>query len=196
MAIKGNQPTLQEAAVNTLHLLLKNSPHDVVTERGHGRINRWSIWTTKATEIDFPHSRQVACIRRDEFGLDGIALGKEIVYVITSVDAEHAGAAALNIHTRRHWGIDKKVHYVHDVVWNEDGHQAYVGNEPQVMATLRNFALGLFIINGINKTTEATETICRDRARALPCLPCKVTTRHNKRSWRCPASTSQMWVVG
>jgi len=170
MTIKGNQPTLWEAAAGTLRPLLGNSPDDVVTERGHGRINRWSIWTAEATGIDFPHGRQLACIRRDEFGLDEIAVSKEIVYAITSARAEHIGAAALNIHTRQHWGIENKVHYVRDVVWNEDGHQAYVGHGPQVMATLRNFALGLFRLNGINKITEATETICRDRTRALPLL--------------------------
>ena len=86
--------------------LLGNKPDDVVTERGHGRINRWSIWIAEATGVDFPHGRQFACIRRDEFGLDGIAVSKEIVYVITSVRVEHADAAALNIHTRRHWGIE------------------------------------------------------------------------------------------
>ncbi len=170
MTIKGNQPTLQKAAADTLRPLLGNKPDNVVTERDHGRINQWSIWTTEATGIDFPHGRQLACIRRDEFGLDGIAVRKEIVHAITSTRAGHAGAAALNSHIRHHWGIENKVHYVRDVVWNEDAHQAYVGNGPQVMATLRNFALGLFRINGINKITEATETISRDRTRALPLL--------------------------
>lgn len=170
MTIKGNQPALLEAAAHTLRPLLRNSPDDVVTERGHGRVNRWSIWTTEATGINFPHGRRVACIRRDEFGLDGIAISKEIVYSITSARAEHASAAALNIHTRQHWGIENKVHYVRDVVWNEDGHHAYAGNGPQVMAALRNFALGLFRLHGINKITEATETISRDRTRALSLL--------------------------
>jgi hypothetical protein len=38
------------------------------------------------------------------------------------------------------------------------------------MAALRNLALGLFRLNGLHKIKEATETIHRDRNRALPLL--------------------------
>jgi hypothetical protein len=77
-------------------------------------------------------------------------------------------AADLHTHVRRHWTIENKSHYPRDVTWREDAQQIYTGSGPQVLATLRNLALGLFRLNGINKIKETTEWIGRDRNRALP----------------------------
>jgi hypothetical protein len=56
---------------------------------------------------------------------------------------------------------------VRDVTYHEDAHQAYIGNEARVMAILRNTAIGIFRVNGLNKIKEATQWISRDRDRAL-----------------------------
>jgi predicted transposase YbfD/YdcC len=71
---------------------------------------------------------------------------------------------------RGHWGIENKVHWVRDTTWEEDAHRAYTGNGPRSMAILRNLAMGLFRLNGLNKIKEATEHIAGDRNRALPLL--------------------------
>ena len=167
MTVKGNQPTLHKAVIDQCWPLLAGPAHDVVEERGHGRINRWSCWITNAAGIDFPHVRQVACIRRDVLDVVGVGLSKELAFVITSSPNDHSGAAAVNTHTRRHWGIENKSHYVRDTVWREDANQAYVGNGPHTLATLRNLAVGLLRLNGIDRIKETTERICRDRNRAL-----------------------------
>jgi predicted transposase YbfD/YdcC len=170
MTVKANQPTLQENVFAKCLPLLTTTPGHVVEERAHGRINRWSTWTTDATGIEFPHAAQLGCIRRDVLGLDGIAISKEFALIITSSPAERTSPADLHTHVRQHWGIENKSHYVRDTTWHEDHHQAWVGNGPQTMAALRNLAAGLFRLNGLHKIKEATETICRDRNRALPLL--------------------------
>ena len=170
MTIKGNQPTLQKKVLDRCRPLVTTAPAHIVEERAHGRINRWSTWTTDATGVDFPHAAQLGCIRRDEFALDGTALSKEFALIITSSPAEHTSSADLHTHVRQHWGIENKSHYVRDTTWREDHHQAWVGNGPHTMAALRNLALGLFRLNGLHKIKEATEAICRDRDRALPLL--------------------------
>jgi predicted transposase YbfD/YdcC len=170
MTVKGNQPTLQENVFAKCLPLLATAPGHVVEERAHGRINRWSTWTTDATGIEFPYAAQLGCIRRDVLGLDGIALSKEFALIITSSPAEHTSPADLHTHVRQHWGIENKSHYVRDTTWHEDHHQAWIGNGPQTMAALRNLASGLFRLNGLHKIKEATEAICRDRNRALPLL--------------------------
>jgi len=38
------------------------------------------------------------------------------------------------------------------------------------MVTIRNLALGLFRLNGINTIKQATEHVARDRTRAIPLL--------------------------
>ncbi len=169
MTVKGNQPILQKEIWDRCLPLLAAEPDHLVTERGHGRINRWSTWTT-AAGIDFPYAAQLACIRRDVFDLAGVAISKEIALAITSSPATRTGPAELHTHVRQHWGIENKSHYVRDTTWREDHHKAYTGNGPYSMAILRNLALGLFRLNGIHKIKEATEDICRDRNRALHLL--------------------------
>ncbi|MGH8524193.1 MAG: ISAs1 family transposase [Gammaproteobacteria bacterium] len=170
MAVKGNQPALWKAVVDTCRPLLAEAAHDVVEERDRGLIKRWSCWITDAAGIDFPYVRQVACIRRDVLDLTGAALSKEFAFAITSSPGDLCGAADVNTHTRKHWGIENKSHYVRDTVWREDANQTYTGNGPQALATLRNLALGLLRLSGVHCVKETTESICRDRNRALPFL--------------------------
>ncbi len=39
-----------------------------------------------------------------------------------------------------HWGIENRLHWVRDVIFDEDRHQLRTANGPQVMAALRNLA--------------------------------------------------------
>lgn len=168
LTVKGNQPTLQKSVIKKILPILEDDPGHVVTERGHGRIKQWKTWTTDAAGIEFPHVRQVACIRRDVFALDGTWISKEHALIVTS--SEKATPAEVHTYVRQHWGIENKSHYVRDTVWREDAQQVYIGSGPQVMATLRNMAAGLLRLNGFTKIKETTEWIARDRNRALPLL--------------------------
>lgn len=170
MAAKGNQPQLLAAVYQRCLPLLQREPDHVVEERGHGRINHWQTWITDATGIDWPHIEQVACIRRDTHTTGGAWIRKEHAWLVTSGEALKVTASTVHDCVRGHWGIENKSHYPRDVAWREDAQQIYTGSGPQVLATLRNLALGLFRINGISKIKETTEWISRDRSRALPLL--------------------------
>ncbi len=170
MTAKGNQPKLESAVFDRCLPLVRGDPHHVVEERGHGRINRWSTWITDADGIDFPHARQVGCIRREVFNLAGERTSKEYAWPITSSAPGEMSASDLHRYVRNHWGIENMSHYVRDTVWHEDAHQAYVGSGPQVMASLRNLAAGIFRTNGITEIKRATEHVAGDRLRALPLL--------------------------
>lgn len=106
MTVKGNQPTLRHEVLTRCRPLLNTPPGHVVEERAHGRIRRWSTWTTDATGLDFPHAAQLGIIRRDEFGLDEIAVTKEFALIITSSPTERTSPADLHTHIRQHWGIE------------------------------------------------------------------------------------------
>jgi len=167
--IKGNQPHLQAAAVEAVRpLVVGTSPHHVATERGHGRISRWSTWVTPAVGgIDLPGAAQLACIRRDVADIDGQALRKEFALLVTSRGPDRLDAAGLARHARGHWGIENLEHRCRDVTWGEDDHQAYTGGGPHVMAILRNLALSLLRRAGIKQITRAVQRIARDPMRAL-----------------------------
>jgi predicted transposase YbfD/YdcC len=170
MTVKGNQPTLLDSVVKKVSPLLRNDPDHAVEERGHGRVTYWETWISDSSGIDFPHARQVACIRRRVYTPGGSYLSKELAWIITSGEVERMVAADVHTHVRLHWGIENKSHYVRDTTWREDAQQIYVGSGPRVLATLRNLAAGLLRINGFTGIKKATEWIGRDRNRVLPLL--------------------------
>nr|WP_322763095.1 ISAs1 family transposase [Frankia sp. Cr2] len=170
MNVKGNQQTLLAQVFARCLPLIKEDPGSVVEERSHGRIRRWTTWTTAADGIDFPNAATVAVIRREEFDLAGARITKEYAFIITSLCGHRASAEAIHTHVRQHWGIENRVHYVRDTTWREDANQAYTGNGPRTFAILRNLALSLFRLHGVTKIKETTEFIARDRNRALAFL--------------------------
>lgn len=68
-------------------------------------------------------------------------------------------------------GEKRSEHRPRDTVWREDDQQAYTGNGPRTMASLRNLSLGLFAINGITKIKRSNRP-CKPSA-ATPYEPCR-----------------------
>ena len=168
--VKGNQPSLQRAAFDAIQAGCPRDPDWTELDRSHGRTVRRSLWVTDAAGIDFPQARQVTRIRRDHYDCDGQLISKEIVHALTSLPAEKAGAAALAGIARGQWGIES-VHWIRDTAYAEDSNTGYAGNGPQVMATLRNLAIGLLYLNGVKEITRTLQAISRDRNRILDYLP-------------------------
>jgi len=167
VTVKGNQPTLQRAVFDTVLPLLCEAPNDIVEEYSRGRIKKWSCWVTGAEGIDFPHARKVAFIRRDVFEVAGDRISKENVLVITVGKPGEMTAAEVSRHVRNHWRIENKSHYVRDTVYQEDHGQAWDGEGPQALASIRNLAVGLIRLKGENAIRETTQWINRDQSRAL-----------------------------
>jgi predicted transposase YbfD/YdcC len=173
LQVKGNQPNLLAAVFEKVSPLLKGDPGHSVTERGHGRVNAWDTWVTDAAGIDFPCAVRAACIRRKVFTFAGECKSKELAWILSSAEAT---AEDFHTYVRSHWGIENKSHYVRDTTWSEDAHQAYAGNGPRVMSTLRNLAAGILRLNGVGDIKRTTERIARDRHRALPLLSLRTVT--------------------
>ena len=147
--------------------LLPGSPHHVTEEHSRGRIKKWSCWIAGAEGIDFPHAAQVAFVRRETFEISGDRISKEHALILTSRESGKMTAGDVSRHTRSHWGIENKSHYIRDTVYREDHGQAWAGNGPQALASLRNLTLGLFRMKNVKAIKETTEWVCRDQARAL-----------------------------
>jgi predicted transposase YbfD/YdcC len=75
---------------------------------------------------------------------------KEHALILTSRKAGKMTAADVNRNTRSHWGIENKSHYIRDTVYREDRSQAYSGDGPQALASLRNLTLGLLRMKNVN----------------------------------------------
>ncbi len=155
VTVKANQPTLLRR--------LRTLPWAQVSvgartrERGHGRRE---TRTVKAVTVDvpgglgFPHAAQAIRITRTR-----IIAGKttrETAYLIVSIPAEHAQPADLHDWARREWHIENRLHWIRDVTFREDAHQARTGNGPAVAAVLRNTAIGYHRTNGETNIARAT----------------------------------------
>jgi predicted transposase YbfD/YdcC len=171
LTVKGNQPHL--------HTQLAALPWRAVPElhrtdeRGHGRREIRTLQVlTLAGGIDFPHAAQALRIRRRRRRLDQPKRWTtETVYAITDLRVHQAKPAQLAGLVRGHWSIENKLHWVRDVVYDEDRCQIRTGTGPQVMAALRNAAISaLRCLAGVTNIAAATRHHARDSSRPLNLL--------------------------
>ena len=81
-----------------------------------------------------------------------------------------ARPAQLAAWIRRHWHIENQIHWVRDVTYDEDRSQIRTGTGPQVMAALRNAAIGAIRIAGATNIAAASRHVGRHPNRVLPLL--------------------------
>lgn len=71
---------------------------------------------------------------------------------------------------REHWRVENQVHWVRDVTFDEDRSQVRTGAAPEVMAALRNAALGLLRRSGASNIAAALRHYAWKPAAALELL--------------------------
>ncbi len=153
MIVKGNQPTLREEIATLFAapcVVTETLASAATLDLGHGRIERRRITTSSALcgYSDWAGLRQVFEIERVVTIKKSGEQRAEIVYGVTSLARERASAAQLLELVRHHWHIENRSHWVRDVTFDEDRSQVRVGSIPQVMAALRNTAIGLMRVAG------------------------------------------------
>jgi len=160
MIVKENQEALLDDVKTVFdgpcsHLLRKSS--DKTIDIGHGRIEERFL--TSSDELngysDWPGLHQVFELTRTIVTKKTGEVSKETVYGITSLPLEEANPERLLELVRNHWHIENKVHWVRDVIYDEDRSQVRCGNTPQVMALLRNTVIGLMRLSGITKIASS-----------------------------------------
>lgn len=184
VTVKSDKGALYAQAASRIRPTLGRDPDDIMTDRSHGVVKTWSCWITDANEMQFPHISQVACILREVRSLTGENLSKDVAIRLTSSSPEKMSAAKMNRHTRSHWGIENKSHYIRDTVYREDSNQSWTGNGPQSLASLRNLAVGLLRLKNVKSIKKATEAVHMDRTLALVYM----TTKRNDHYTELPAN--------
>ncbi len=158
LTVKANRPKL----LAVLKALPWKQVRSVTsTDAGRGRRITRTIKVVQApTDLadwpGFPGAAQVAQIRRTRITKTkhGTKKSVEVVYVITSADHAIAPPATLAAWVRHHWRIES-LHWIRDVVYDEDRCQIRTGTGAQTMATLRNTAISLLRLAGWTKIAEA-----------------------------------------
>jgi predicted transposase YbfD/YdcC len=118
--------------------------------------------------LDFAGAVQVAQLRRTR-----TLAGKktvEVVYIITSMPSTEASPMQIATWVQGHWGIENKLHWVRDVLYDEDRSSIRSGNAPRVMATLRSTAISILRLTGTTTIAHATRHHARDANRPVQLL--------------------------
>ena len=138
-------------------------------EKGHGRLETRCIRTTTVLTdyVDFPYCGQVFRLDRERIILKTGEVERETVHGITRLTPAKADPARLLELNRGHWSIENRSHYVRDMAYDEDRQQMRRKNGPQVMATLRNFAISLLRMINIKNITAGLRAYARNTRRAL-----------------------------
>lgn len=155
VTVKANRPTLLHQ-LRTLPWAQVPVGHRT-RSRGHGRAE---TRTVKAVTVQtpgglgFPHAAQAVRITRTRT-IAGTTT-RETAYLIVTLPAADAQPVDLNHWARSQWHIENRLHWIRDVTFDEDAHQARTGNGPAVAAVLRNTAIGYHRSNGQTNIARAT----------------------------------------
>jgi len=170
LTVKGNQPALHAQLAALPWRAVADSHRD--TDRGHGRREiRTLKVVTIAAGIDFPHATQAIQVRRRRHRLDQPNAGRPKPSTRSpTCSFTRPVPAQLATWIRGHWSIENKVHWVRDVTYDEDRSQIRTGAGPQVMATLRNAAIGALRLTGVTNIAAANRLHGRDASRPLQLL--------------------------
>lgn len=148
-------------------------------DTGHGRVERRHLQLTAAVAGKLGWAGLAQGFRLERWAQEKKS-GKErqeVVYGITSLPPRLAGPAQLLGLTRGQWLIENRSHYVRDVTFGEDHSQARTGSLPQVMAALRNTAIGLLRGAGHRNIAAATRRCAAQPREALALLGISMTTK-------------------
>jgi predicted transposase YbfD/YdcC len=171
--VKANQPTLlarcQRLPWHRVPVL------DRTRDRGHGRVELRTLKAVTVHHFGFPRAAQVIQVTRkrkvgDRHGGASTRRWQTVtVYAVTSLTFEQASPARLADLLRGHWGIEA-LHHLRDVTFAEDASQVRTGAGPNVMACLRNLAIGVLCRAGPVNVAAALRRHARDPRRPLATL--------------------------
>ena len=179
--VKGNQKTLRRTLKK---LPWKDVPSTSWGDVSHGRRVRRTVKAVEAPAwVDFPGAAQMVQVRRTRTTKNRRNTGKnssgsaktttvEVVYLVYSPPMTDAQPETVAAWIQGHWGIENRLHWVKDMVFDEDHHQLRTANGPEIMAALRNLAISLIrLAYGIQAAiASTTRSLSRQPKRAIKLL--------------------------
>jgi len=150
LAVKSNQPTLRAE----IEVSFASAPAEVLDtatdwDKGHGRIEERQVTVSREAdwlggdrrfpgELRLPGVATIIKVRSRTELKDRCRTDTR--YYISSANLTAQAAAEA---VRGHWGIENRLHWVLDVVFNEDQARLRTGHGAKNMAVVRHFAINL-----------------------------------------------------
>ncbi len=130
---------------------------DISTERRSDRVTTRTV--SIFDDLSDISSEWVGLKRLVKVERIGTRAGKpyeQVAYYISSLSL-HAAQFAQGI--RSHWGIENRLHWVKDVVLQEDSSRIRLGNAPANLSIMRSLAIAILRYNGYSSITRAVRLI-------------------------------------
>lgn len=130
-------------------------------DKSRGRIESREI---KIYENDFEKDleylgwknvKRIIKVKRTVYHKKRLKLSQETLYYISNLEAT---AKEFGIGIRNHWLIES-MHWIKDVVFNEDSARIHTGNSAENFSILRDFVISVLRLNGFNKISQATRIL-------------------------------------
>jgi len=164
IAVKGNQPKLHR---HIQHIAATKKPNSrvVETEKTRDRL------TTRIVEvfhdvngIDPAWTGIKSLVRVERFGT---RKGKKYHEIVCYISSLICTAKEFAFGIRSHWGIENRLHWVKDVVFDEDNSTILMGHAPANLSVVRAIVLNLLRRNGHTSITSAQRFLSHDLDKLL-----------------------------
>jgi predicted transposase YbfD/YdcC len=146
LAVKGNQPLLEEGILDTIRF---NKPvsFDVDVDCGHGRIEtrECSVYNNLEMIEDANQWEGLNTILQVNSQRTIKATGETTFQTRYYISSREANAKQFNTWTRSHWAIENNLHWTLDVVFGEDLSRKRKGNVAQNFNTIRKIVMALLV---------------------------------------------------
>jgi predicted transposase YbfD/YdcC len=146
LAVKGNQPLLEEGIRDTIRF---NKPvsFDVDVDCGHGRIEtrECSVYNNLEMIEGADHWEGLKTILQIDSQRTIKATGETTCQTRYYISSKEANAKYFNKWTRSHWAIENNLHWTLDVVFGEDLSRKRKGNAAQIFNTIRKIVMALLV---------------------------------------------------
>lgn len=160
IAVKGNQPKLLEHLRQEFQ---QNEANTVVQppEQSRDRVVERTVKVLEAGNETILEPwrgiQRLVCIERR--GTRGYQAFEETMFYISSLPFDAAGFETL---IRQHWHIENRLHWVKDVVLQEDSAPLCDGYAPVNFAIVRTIAMNLFRHHGFASITKGMRRVKHD----------------------------------
>jgi predicted transposase YbfD/YdcC len=167
IAVKGNQKNLHRQLQLKSETTLPTSRY-IATERTRDRVTTRTVQVFHdLTGISHEWIGLKSLIKVERTGTRGGKPYHQVAYYISSL-VRNAVDFAQGI--RGHWGIENRLHWVKDVVFEEDRSSIRMGQAPANLSLLRAITLNVLRRSGYSSITSARRFLANDIDKILSLL--------------------------
>lgn len=159
IAVKDNQPKLHNH-IKRVAAEQKPTSRDIRTEKTRDRITTRKVEVfhdLKGIDPEWTGVQSLIKVERT-----GTRAGKEYHEIVCYISSLMLSAEDFSQGIRGHWSIENRLHWVKDVVFNEDDSNIWMGNGAANLSIVKAIALNIFRRNGHTSITTGKRFLSHD----------------------------------